>query len=85
MRIMTEHHLALSNERLNHIGIINTQMKPKEVIEKWTEFVLSLAQTHYGKDFVPNFKLNGHISACFPYIQIPLDYILPELLMNAVR
>ncbi len=27
----------------------------------------------------------GHVSARFPYIEMPLDYILPELLKNAVR
>lgn len=37
----------------------------------------------YGKS--PAIKLNGHIQAVFPYIQAPLDYIIPELLKNAVR
>ena len=27
----------------------------------------------------------GHVSARFPYIEMPLDYILPELLKNAAR
>ena len=27
----------------------------------------------------------GHTGAQFPYIEMPLDYILPELLKNAVR
>ena len=30
-------------------------------------------------------KISGHIGVHFPYIEMPLDYILPELLKNAVR
>jgi [3-methyl-2-oxobutanoate dehydrogenase (acetyl-transferring)] kinase len=29
--------------------------------------------------------LSGHVASAFPYIALPLDYILPELLKNAVR
>jgi len=45
--------------------------------------VSNLSHSKYGK--CPPFKLNGHVNACFPYIETPLDYILPELLKNAVR
>uniref|UniRef100_T1J8X4 Protein-serine/threonine kinase n=1 Tax=Strigamia maritima TaxID=126957 RepID=T1J8X4_STRMM len=37
----------------------------------------------YGKS--PSFRLTGHVNAAIPYIELPLDYILPELLKNAVR
>ncbi len=85
IRMLAEHHLALKehDERPNYVGIINVTMKPKEVIDSWIEFVTNLAEHHYGKS--PQIKLNGHINAQFPYIQTPLDYILPELLKNAVR
>ena len=33
----------------------------------------------------PPIKISGHTGAHFPYIEMPLDYILPELLKNAVR
>ncbi len=29
--------------------------------------------------------MDGHVSAAFDYCEMPLDYILPELLKNAVR
>ncbi|RWS25856.1 dehydrogenase kinase-like protein [Leptotrombidium deliense] len=83
MRILAEHHIALHDERPNYVGVINVGMKPKDLIEKWCQFVKNLSELKYGKS--PQFKLNGHINASFPYIETPLDYILPELLKNAVR
>lgn len=62
---------------------INIAMKPKELIESWCDYVTNLAICKYGK--CVEFKLNGHVNAAFPYIETPLDYILPELLKNAVR
>lgn len=83
MRILVEHHLELHDEKPNHIGIINTQMKPKELIEKWCLAVKSLSEHKYSR--APVFKLNGHLNCSFPYIETPLDYIIPELLKNSVR
>ena len=37
----------------------------------------------YKKTFVS--RISGHTHANFPYIEMPLDYILPELLKNAAR
>ncbi|RWS07464.1 dehydrogenase kinase-like protein [Dinothrombium tinctorium] len=83
MRILAEHHIALHDEKPNYVGIINVAMRPKELIEKWCDFVTNLSEMKYGK--APQFKLNGHLNSSFPYIETPLDYILPELLKNAVR
>ena len=43
----------------------------------------SVCEAKYGK--APNVKINGHVNVTFPYIQAPLDYILGELLKNAMR
>nr|XP_053632201.1 3-methyl-2-oxobutanoate dehydrogenase [lipoamide] kinase, mitochondrial-like [Cherax quadricarinatus] len=58
-------------------------MKLKEVIERSCQFVTRIASHKYGR--VPQLKLSGHVNAVFPYIELPLDYILPEILKNAVR
>lgn len=83
MRILVEHHLELHDEKPNYIGIINTAMSPKLLIEKWCLAVKSLAERKYSKS--PDFKLNGHLNCSFPYIETALDYIIPELLKNSVR
>ena len=43
----------------------------------------TLAEDKYGHS--PDIRISGHINAKFPYIEMPLDYILPELLKNAMR
>lgn len=83
MRILAENYLSQREEKPNYVGAINVAMKPKDLIESWSDYVTNLSERKYGKS--PPFKLNGHVNACFPYIETPLDYILPELLKNAVR
>uniref|UniRef100_A0A8C2MX59 Protein-serine/threonine kinase n=1 Tax=Cricetulus griseus TaxID=10029 RepID=A0A8C2MX59_CRIGR len=34
---------------------------------------------------VPRVRINGHVAAGFPFIPMPLDYTLPELLKNVMR
>lgn len=42
-----------------------------------------LCEHQYGN--APRVRINGHVAARFPYIPLPLDYVLPELLKNAMR
>ena len=37
----------------------------------------------YGR--APEVRLNGHLTKTFPYIPQPLEYIMHELLKNAMR
>lgn len=83
LRMLAMHHLALHNESPDHVGIVNKDMKLKNVVSKWSDFVSTLCQDRYG--MTPPFRLSGHVNASFPYIQHPLDYILPEILKNAAR
>lgn len=46
-------------------------------------FVRRLCEHQYGNS--PRVRINGHVAARFPFIPLPLDYILPELLKNAMR
>ncbi|KAK3881131.1 hypothetical protein Pcinc_014420 [Petrolisthes cinctipes] len=83
IRMLVQHHLSLRENKPNYVGIINVGMKLKEVIERSCQFVSRVASHKYGR--VPLLKLSGHVNAVFPYIELPLDYILPEILKNAVR
>ncbi|KAA0186990.1 hypothetical protein HAZT_HAZT003033 [Hyalella azteca] len=67
----------------NHVGIINISMPLKDLIERNSKFVTRMAAHKYGR--APTIKMSGHVDATFPYIELPLEYILPELLKNAVR
>nr|XP_032800496.1 3-methyl-2-oxobutanoate dehydrogenase [lipoamide] kinase, mitochondrial-like isoform X2 [Petromyzon marinus] len=83
MRILVSHHLALHVDTPNHLGIINTRMSPKQLVEKCAEFARRVTERRFGS--APSVRVTGHVAACFPYIQAPLEYVLPELLVNAMR
>jgi [3-methyl-2-oxobutanoate dehydrogenase (acetyl-transferring)] kinase len=83
IRMLAEHHLALRDEKPNHVGIINTAFSPRRLVEKKADFVRSICEAKYGS--APNVKISGHLNITFPYMQPPLDYILGELLKNAMR
>lgn len=83
IRMLAEHHLALHQEKNDSIGIIATKMALKKVIEKWVSFAREQCELRYG--YAPSVKVNGHTGVTFPYIIQPLDYMLPELLKNAMR
>ncbi|XP_059828998.1 3-methyl-2-oxobutanoate dehydrogenase [lipoamide] kinase, mitochondrial isoform X5 [Hypanus sabinus] len=83
IRMLATHHLALYEDSPDFVGIICTRLSPKRIIEKWVDFARRLCEHQYGSS--PRVRINGHVAARFPYIPLPLDYILPELLKNAMR
>ncbi|KAI1296700.1 [3-methyl-2-oxobutanoate dehydrogenase [lipoamide]] kinase, mitochondrial [Halotydeus destructor] len=75
MRILAENYLSLREVKPGYVGAINVNMKPRDLIESWCDYVRNLSECKYGKS--PEFKLDGHVNTSFPYIETPLDYILP--------
>ncbi|XP_037126171.1 3-methyl-2-oxobutanoate dehydrogenase [lipoamide] kinase, mitochondrial isoform X2 [Syngnathus acus] len=83
IRMLATHHLALHQDNPDFVGIICRRLSPKKIIEKWVDFARRLCEHQYGN--APLVRINGHVAARFPFIPLPLDYILPELLKNAMR
>lgn len=83
IRMLCEHHLALHDAKPHHIGIIATNFSPRALIEKKAEVVKHMCEIKYGH--TPDVRINGHVNATFPYIAPPLEYIMHELLKNALR
>jgi len=83
MRMLATHHLNLAETKDDHIGIIKINMSLKQVVDRWAAFVQQITEDKYGH--CPEIRISGHVNAKFPYIEMPLDYIMPELLKNAVR
>lgn len=83
MRLLCEQHLALHEEKSNQVGIITINFSPKILIERKAEFAKKMCLQKYG--VTPDVKVGGHLSALFSYIPQPLDYILHEILKNAMR
>jgi len=83
IRMLVTHHLLLQESKPGYIGLVNLGMGLRDICQRWINFVQELTEDKYGH--CPQIKISGHIGAHFPYIEMPLDYILPELLKNAVR
>lgn len=60
-----------------HVGNYSSREKLNLCIHR------RLCEHKYGN--APRVRINGHVAARFPFIPMPLDYILPELLKNAMR
>ena len=65
------------------IGIINQKFSPKKLIDTSAKLVTKLCMEKYGA--APKIKIDGHINSHFPYLPLPLEYIMPELLKNSFR
>ena len=67
----------------NCVGVIHKKFSPKRLIETSGRLVTRICMDKYGTS--PKLKIDGHTNVQFPYLPLPLEYILPELLKNAFR
>ncbi|MGH0144038.1 UNVERIFIED_CONTAM: hypothetical protein FKN15_001513 [Acipenser sinensis] len=79
IRMLATHH----EDNPDFVGIICTRLSPKKIIEKWVDFARRLCELQYESS--PRVRINDHVAAGFPFIPFSLDYILPEMLKNAMR
>lgn len=91
-RLVAEQHLALhvattdhpeEHRDDSHIGVIDTALKPAEIIQSCQNFVSEICELKYGVR--PSLVINGDPQAEFAHIPMHLEYILTELLKNAFR
>lgn len=89
IRLLCEHFTALNRNsnfpmtKSDHVGIIHKKFSPKRLVEKSGRMVSRICLDKYG--IAPNLKIDGHTTIEFPYLSLPLEYILPELLKNSFR
>ncbi|KAG0088160.1 hypothetical protein BGZ93_005448 [Podila epicladia] len=74
---------ALDSKEQYMVGVVHTGLKPAELIRTCASFVQELCDVNYGSS--PEVVINGQIDAKFTYVPVHLEYILCELLKNAVR
>ncbi len=99
-RVIAEQHLALTEtynaswyspgaplpEGHEFIGEVFLKCQARDVIERCAKAVCDLARSAYGDDVqLPAVQLTGHLDTTFPYILSHLEYIVGELLRNAVQ
>ncbi|KAF7301683.1 Protein-serine/threonine kinase [Mycena indigotica] len=86
-RVLAEHHIALSRMHSGktstypepHVGIIFTALDVKRSLEKCANLL-----RNQGKGW-PEIVVDGHVTTRFAYIKEHLEYILFELLKNAMQ
>jgi len=89
MRVLIENQIALNRQAelktksSKKAGVIGLAIDPKEVINKMTKITSRMCHNRYGR--APKVILKGHLDAKFSYVQPHLEYILQELLKNAMR
>ena len=92
-RLLAEQHIALhmaskpglyEQKGLSpYIGVIDTALRPAEIIRNCDAFVSEICELKYGVH--PPLILNGEIDAELAHVPVHLEYILTELLKNAYR
>ncbi|KAG0307598.1 26S proteasome regulatory subunit 7 [Dissophora globulifera] len=65
------------------VGVVHTELKPADLIKTCASFVQELCDVNYGSS--PEVVINGQTDTTFTYVPVHLEYILCELLKNAVR
>ncbi|ORY00837.1 alpha-ketoacid dehydrogenase kinase, partial [Basidiobolus meristosporus CBS 931.73] len=83
IRLIAEQHVALHSASGSYIGIIDTQLKPSNLLRHCAEYVQELCEMTYGS--APQFIINGQTDTMFTYIPVHLEYVACELLKNAYR
>ena len=67
------------------VGKVFLRCNAREVLERCGKLTQDLLQQAYGAQrLVPNIELEGDLEATFPYILSHLEYIIGELLRNAI-
>lgn len=97
-RLIAEQHIALhisslphrnddakyeSNTSATHIGVIDTALKPADVVRQCESFVSEICELKYGVR--PSIVINGYPDVTFAHVPTHLEYIITELLKNAFR
>lgn len=97
-RLIAEQHIALhlssqphsqGNPELSqdlsptHVGVIDTALRPAEVIRHCETFVSEICELKYGVR--PTVIINGQPNARLAHVPTHIEYIVTELLKNAFR
>ena len=97
-RLIAEQHIALhlsshphspggvsptSNVSSTHVGVIDTALRPAEIIRHCETFVSEICELKYGVR--PTVIINGQPDAQLAQVPTHLEYIITELLKNAFR
>lgn len=70
-------------EHPSYIGVIDTELKPAQIMDSAGEFVADICELKYGVR--PRWVIDGKPDTTFAFVPMHLEYIVTELLKNAFR
>jgi hypothetical protein len=76
---------ARTDLNADFVGEVFLKCNPKDVVERCGKLAQDLLRQSSGSDKVPEIKVQGHLTATFPYILGHLEYIIGELLRNSMQ
>jgi len=82
-RVLAQQHVMLHHQRPNMVGIISLQCSPEKCIANVMPIVKGMTERMFG--ITPEVEILGNRDYTFPFISSHLEYILLELLKNAMR
>ncbi|KAM5348468.1 hypothetical protein ACJ41O_008292 [Fusarium nematophilum] len=98
-RLIAEQHIALHfssqphfdpdasptpcTEAPSYIGVIDTALRPAQIVESCAGFVADICELRYGVR--PLLYIDGEPDTTFAFVPMHLEYIVTELLKNAFR
>lgn len=90
-RLIAEQHIALHNESVgprapphpSYIGIIDTALRPVDIVRACEAFVADMCEFSYGVR--PSVAIDGDPDLTIAHVPVHLEYIITELLKNAFR
>ena len=97
-RLIAEQHIALhmssqphagkeaayqAQENSSHIGVIDTALRPADIVRNCESFVSEICELKYGVR--PTVVIDGQPDTRFAHVPTHLEYIMTELLKNAFR
>lgn len=82
-RVIAEQHLQLHQRREGYIGLVCTDLDIADAVEFAGQRTTQVCSETYG--VAPEVKISGDLHATLAYIPSHLDYMLYEILKNAMR
>ena len=74
---------SIQDSSSTHIGVIDTALKPADIIKQCESYVSEICELKYGVR--PSIVINGQPETRLAHVPTHLEYILTELLKNAFR
>jgi len=82
-RVIAEQFIALHHHQPGYVGVICKELSPLKVLEHVAPEAQNICQRTYG--IAPKYVVEGETSITCSYIPTHLEYIIFELLKNAMR